>query len=242
MTGMSKPILKTYGCSFTWGLVREPQDYVGITGERNRCKTWGDYIAEHLDLEHKNLGGNGNGSKQIAWSVQNSHLRAGDIAIIAWSGPLRPFHWCTDKNRYETLTAPDDLPWQQILFEHENAISATANWLRGQNVNYLMTSALMDYKQMDILPDYTKEDWLSWNWIEWDMYNNSLFDICTHSWLTARSQKYSIKDRNLEQHHILDMYPGLAEDNDLLADCFHPSQAGHEQIAMTLLPYVKKFV
>ena len=80
-------VLRTYGCSFTWGLVRDPEDYVGITGERHRCKTWGDFIAEDLEIKHVNHGASASGSKQIAWSVRNSDIQPGDIAIIAleWS-------------------------------------------------------------------------------------------------------------------------------------------------------------
>ena len=140
---------------------------------------------------------------------------------------------------YETLNIKEKIDWQQTLYEHETSIRATANYLKGLNASFLMTSALMDYKQMEILDDYTKNDWLSWNWIEWDMYNNSLFDICTNSWLTARCHKYDLFNMNQENSHILNMYPGLTEDNNLLADCHHPSQEGHEKIAQTLLPYVK---
>ena len=242
MTGMSKPTLFTYGCSFTYGLVRKPEDFVGITGEKNRCKAWGDFIADDLEIDHRNFGVSGSGSKQIAWSVRDSQIGPGDIAIVAWSGPLRPFHWSPDAHRYETLTAQDDIPWQQTLYEDEVSIRATANYLKNLGVTYFMTSALMDYKQMEIMEPFTREDWLSWNWIEWDMYNNSLFDICTHSWLSARCQKFDANNSNSEQHHILDQYPGLAKGNDLLAECFHPSQAGHEKIAHTLLPYVKNAI
>jgi hypothetical protein len=239
MIGKNDMILRTYGCSFTWGLIRKPDDYVGITGEPNRCKAWGDFIGEDLEIKHVNHGANGSGSKQIAWSVKNSNLKPGDIAIIAWSGPLRPFVWNSKGMRYETLTCKEEIDYQQILYEHETSIRATANYLKGLNVSFLMTSALMDYKQMEVLDGHTKDDWLSWNWIEWDMYNNSLFDICTNSWLTARCQKFDLSNTNKENTHILNMYPGLKEDNNLLAECFHPSQEGHEKIAQTLLPYVK---
>jgi hypothetical protein len=234
--------LFTFGCSFTYGLVRKPEEYVGITGEKNRCKPWGDFIAEKLNIEHRNLGANGSGSKQIAWSVRNSNIKPGDVAIIAWSGPLRPFHWHPEKNKYLTLSAPTNIPYDQILYEHEMSIRATANYLKGLGVTYFMTSALMDYKQMEVMEKYTRDDWLNWRWIEWDMYNNSLFDICTNSWLSARCQKFDLSNTHNEQALIIEQYPGLTQDNNLLADCLHPSQDGHEKIAHTLMPYLEPYL
>lgn len=231
--------LHTFGCSFTHGLIRKPDDFVGRTGERNRCEPWGNILANHLNIPHRNYAQSGSGNKQIAFSVRKSMAKSGDIAIIAWSGPLRPFTWNNESEQYETLTADcSNLPWQQILYEHETAIRATANYLSGRNIKFLMTSALMDYKQMDALETQTKQDYQSWNWIEWDMFNNSLFDICTNTWLTGLCQGYTHEKMFHEQHTIERNRPGIM-DNDLLAECFHPSQAGHEKIAETLLPYLQ---
>ena len=237
MIGMSDNVLRTYGCSFTWGLIRQPEEYVGITDERNRCKPWGDFIAEALEIEHHNHASSGSGSKQIAWNVINSGLNPGDLAIIAWSGPLRPFHWDPKTRSYETLTCEEKLDFHQVLYEHEVSIRAAANYLKGAGVKFWMTSALMDYKQMELMKDYTRDDYLSWNWIEFDQYNNSLFDICTYSWLSARCQKFPLEQSYQEQSYIVDTYPNL--DKKLLADCLHPNQAGHEKIANTLLPYIQ---
>ena len=247
--------LHTFGCSFTYGLISKPDDFVGRTGERNRCEPWGNILANHLNIPHRNYAQPGSGNKQIACSVRKSMAKSGDIAIIAWSGPLRPFTWNNDREQYETWTANygdlripafetwdaiagSNFPWQQILYEHETAIRATANYLSGRNIKFLMTSALMDYKQMDALEPQTKQDYLSWNWIEWDMFNNSLFDICTNTWLTGLCQGYSHENMFHEQHTIERNRPGIM-DNDLLAECFHPSQTGHEKIAETLLPYLQ---
>lgn len=230
--------LHTFGCSFTYGLIRKPDEFVGRTGEPNRCEPWGDMLAKRVGMSHRNYARPGSGSKQIANSVRISMVQPDDVAIIAWSGPLRSFKWNTELGQYETLTAPAAIPWQQILYEHETSIRATANFLSNRNIKFLMISALMDYKQMEALEQPTKQDFENWNWIEWNMFNNSLWDICANTWLTGLCQGYKFNETFQEQYNSERYRPEYA-DNDLIADCLHPSQAGHEKIAETLLPYLQ---
>lgn len=233
MTGTNR--LLAFGCSFTKGTIRIPEDYIGRTGVAQNCEPYPDLIAQHMGLDIDNLSASASGNKQIAWKVRATPIFETDLVIVAWSGPLRPYLWLPEDARYDTLLAREhnvDLDPAELLYETETCIRATNDYLISTGCKFVMISALMDYKQYVGLEDIT--DWHRFNFIEPNQYNNSIMDICTGDWLTSKCNKVFAEDRMRENRSLVD-----DTDNLLLAGCMHPSQEGHELIALTLMPYLE---
>ena len=231
MTGMNR--ILSFGCSFTKGTIRIPEDYIGRTGVAQNCEPYPEIIAQRLGLDSDNLSAAGSGNKQIAWKLRNTPIFPTDIVIIAWSGPLRPYIWLPGDARYDSLEANHlTLDPAELLYETETCIRATNDFLISTGCKYIMMSALMDYKQYWGLEMIT--DWRRLNFIEPNQYNNSIMDICTGDWLTSKCNRFFEEDRTHENRSLV-----TDTENPLLAGCMHPSQEGHEVIADTLLPYLQ---
>jgi hypothetical protein len=240
------PVLHTFGCSFAYGLIRLPEDFVcERTGRQNQCENFGDILAQHMGTPHECHAQPASGNKQIACTIRQANISEDDFVIIAWSGVTRAFVWDTDgEPGYRTTN--DDLPgfqndWQQCIYETEVSIRSTADYLRNKGVKFLMISALQDFKQYDLIPEFTDSDYQSWNWVEYQMYNNSLMDVMLGTWLSPRCVKYNAANNTsgmTEYSFLLSKFNQGEVDRTLIADCDHPSQKGHDVIAQKLLPYV----
>lgn len=223
----------SFGCSFTKGTIRIPEDFIGRLGVAQNCEPYPEILASRLNLKSENLSASGSGNKQIAWKLRNTPIFPTDLVIVGWSGPTRPYVWLPEDARYDSLLAHDqNLDPLELLYETETVIRATNDYLTSIGCKYVMISALMDYKQYVGLEDIT--DWHRFNFIESDQYNNSLMDICTGDWLTSKCNRIS-EDLRTHENRSLARDP----DNPLLAGCKHPSQEGHEVIADTLMPYLE---
>lgn len=233
MTGTNR--LLSFGCSFTKGIIREPEDYVGRTGLSQCAEPYPDILAQALDLRSVNLSASASGNKQIAWKIRATPIFETDLVIVGWSGPLRPYVWLPEDSRYDTLLARErniDLDPAELLYETETCIRATNDYLISTGCKFVMISALMDYKQYFGLEDIS--DWYRFNFIEPDQYNNSIMDICTGDWLTSKCNKFTEERRTDENRSLV-----TDSQNPLLAGCMHPSQEGHDRIAEVLLPYLQ---
>ena len=238
MTGTSR--LLAFGCSFTKGVIRIPEKYVGRTGNPEHAEPYPEIIAKNLNLNYKNMAATASGNKQIAWKIRNTSIFDYDVVIVAWSGPLRPYIWLPEDARYDTLEArelgEDFFDPSELIYETETCIRATNDYLKSTGCKFLMISALMDYKQYYGLEEIT--DWYRFNWIEPGMYNNSIMDICTGDWLTPKCNKIYDQDRMEENRALVDQ----TEINPFLSGCKHPSQEGHDKIADVLQPYVETLI
>lgn len=247
------PVLHTFGCSFAFGLIRLPEDFVcERTGRKNQCENFGDILARFMGTQHICHARPASGNKEIACAIRQADISPDDYVIIAWSGVTRHFVWNKNPQSGEPpgYKTTDELPgvqddWQQCVYETEVSIRSTADYLRNKGVKFLMISALQDFKQYDIIPEFSASDYQSWNWIEYQYYNNSLMDIMLGTWLSPRCVKYNAADNNTgmtEYSFLLNKFDHGEVDRSLIADCDHPSQKGHDVIAQNLQPYILTWV
>jgi hypothetical protein len=71
------------------------------------------------------------------------------------------------------------------------------------------------------------------NWIEWNLWNNTIYDIISGDWLKDKKSLVSLGDGVGHQHkqHV---------DSDLITGCKHPTVKGHQLVADTLQPYIEE--
>lgn len=225
--------LVTFGCSFTEGIVRDAKEAALNNGIEVVRKTWGQRIADNLGIDFENKGRFASGNMQIGNKVYNYDFEPDDIAIIAWSGPVRNYIWHDDEKVYGTLWVDKrdcdcGTHINENLYLTEVMLRFVNDYLTAKNIRFLMTSAFVDYKQCFQLEKI--KDWDRLNWIEPHTVNNTLYDIVSDTWLNT-----AIKiDQNIHKRY--------STRNEYIAECYHPSNLGHILIGDTLTPYVKELV
>ena len=222
--------LFAFGDSFTYGLVKE--------NTRTKVKSYIEIIGDMLGIEVLNKARPGSGNAEIASNLSNSLLMSeieeDDFVFVGWSGLTRPFAWDKSQSGYSNKMQFPIKTSHGFIKEPEteecvnmSALSMryTSDVLTKRNIKHLMISNFVDHKTF--LFDLQKDEEWS-DWIEYNRYNNTVYDICAGTWLDETPDLTA---------SVLKNHNDTGFTNQYIAGCQHPTQAGHNLIAQTLFKY-----
>jgi len=231
--------LVVFGDSFTVGYAENQED----------CTPFPEFLGESLDLEIINKGYRGNSDYVICYDVLNWFRENPDkikdsVFLCVFSGWRRGYKVIAyEDGKTEVrggykkkFDADGEMNLPQI---HRHQVE-TSHWalvklFEEYNVPFLFTSSFSDIKKFNydfILPPKKY-------YIEGDVPNNTLLDICKDTW-GMKSGPIPIK-HYLTQFH-LDFRKGSKASHDCLTDCGHPNEKGSKKIAKFLEPYILKAI
>ena len=257
--------LVIFGDSYVEGYFSTPEGDFRV--EKNFC----DWLEESLDIEVENFGVRGHCNVAISYDIM-SYIRTRDIRdtafLVVWSEVSRNF--MMDPKRENSLdefgrvmgirrisdliNLPEFQDEGIKRYQTEMSYHGTINILNEAKIPFLMTNSICNQmfkpyrikfepkengfnKGIGIIEDYQflfHPKVLKDVWIEGGLPNNTLVDIIIDRWLSEeQDQHYYMKLSHLS--NTLNQYDTLT--NDL-----HPNEKGHELIAKTLEPYIRRII
>lgn len=230
-----------FGDSFVNGFSR------GSDNDTSLRRSFVNKLSNHLDYfsEYQNKSTVGASNTQIAYDVYRwLEQRDSDncFVFIAWTTFIRESYW--EIESYKRKDAPyDKTPFNFLkkwnvtyidnnikkqLFDLERNIFSIAKMLENLGLHYNMIQSFDDHTMMNqcFLKDKEFPAWINWN-----MTNNTLIDICYERYLSPTlHHEYGI---NHKEFHTKNKY---------LTDCMHPNEEGHSLIAATLSTAIEKYL
>lgn len=218
-----------YGCSFMFGLIKKPKNYVGRTGNLEQVEPFLEIIAKDLGVKFIQRGKPGFSNEDIEKLIKKDEDKHNldDLVFILWTGLHRNTINRLHSNSYDALNAS------------LKAMNSAVTYLKKRNINFIMSSAFQDFKYFE---DFKIEDnSFRQNFIEYDAKNNSMFDIVTNRF---RAVDYDTQSLRIFDWHY-NCYDGPANfekylKHPMIAKCLHPNQDGHDYAAEFYKPYIKE--
>jgi hypothetical protein len=230
-----------FGDSFVNGFSR------GLDNDTSLRRSFVNKLQNHLDYfsEYQNKSTPGASNTQIAYDVYKwLETRGSDnyFIFIAWTTFIRESYW--EIENYKRKDAPYDRTpfsffkkWnlnyidnnvKKQLFDIERNIFSIAKILENLGLHYNMIQSFDDHTMMNQC--FLKEKEFP-SWINWNMSNNTLIDICCERYLSPTP------------HHEYGMnHKEFQTKNKYLTDCMHPNEEGHSLIAETLSKEIEKYL
>ena len=150
----NQPVLWVYGCSHSFGVGLDSKELL-----------YANLMSQALELPLKLVARPGSSTQWSFRHLMNSCLQPGDTVVWQLTTPERLTRFEPDNDMpIETQLAKSHDRYllevfndQQIFFQHINMLNAGVQYLRSQNVNFVLTSLLTQNKMFyRYLSEYTK--------------------------------------------------------------------------------------